>query len=355
MDKYRKSAEEIMRRGDEIIAAKNRRSAVYTRTAFAVSGLCAAIIAGVGIWNNPQLQNLTDRTPPTGQYIADTTETTVYSENKANTTTLQEEKNTVTSAVTAAKVTSQNTTAAADRQTEKAAETKTSPVTEEISEIHTEAPTAAVTEAITTAVTEGIQPQTTIQSTMAEFPEDATTDKPDSTSIQQSENTTEPAPIETSVVQTTYSPPPSTTNPPLPPSSAVLPEITITNPNSTRPPSSKPMTESPGKSTQSEPTTGATSPGLPTTAVIAPVEIEISPDNPDEVTGIIYDTILYKKTNDTAISDNIQYAEQKFLGIVCSDNKQYGELFVVSDFIDNSYDVLLFKPAGSNEYICFTP
>lgn len=333
MDKYRKSAEEIMRRGDAIIAERKRHSAIYKRTAFAVSGLCAAIIAGVGIWNNPQLKNLTDRTPPTGQYIADTTKTTVYSENKADTTTTAEEKAVVTAAATAAKDTSQHTTAAADRQTEKAAETKTSPVTEEISEIHTEAPTAAVTEAITTAVTEEIQPQTTIQSTMAEFPEDATTDKPNDTSIQQAENTTEPAPTETPVVQTTYSPPPS----------------------GAESPSTKPMTESPGESTQSDPTTGATSPGLPTTAVIAPVEIEISPDNPDEVTGIIYDTVLYKKTNDTAILDNIQYEEQKFLGIVCSDNKQYGELFVISDFIDDSYDVLLFKPAGSNEYICFTP
>ena len=76
MDNYRKSAEEIMRRGDEILAARKRRSAIYKKTAFAVSGLCAAIIAGVGIWNNPNLQNLISQTPPDLPIISETTETT---------------------------------------------------------------------------------------------------------------------------------------------------------------------------------------------------------------------------------------------------------------------------------------
>lgn len=334
MDKYRKSAEEIMRRGDAIIAERKRHSAIYKRTAFAVSGLCAAIIAGVGIWNNPQLKNLTDRTPPTGQYIADTTETTVYSENKADITTTAEEKAVVTAAATAAEVTSRPTAVVTDKQTEKPIETKTSPVSVEIGAVHTETPTTAVTAVNTTVVTAEIRPQTTIPYITTAFSECVTTVKPVNTTSSTEIHTTPELPVVTKPVITTLPPP----------SGGVLES-----------PSTKPMTESPSEPTKSDPTSRPTSPAPPTTAIIAPVDIETIPDNPDEVTGIIYDTVLYKKTNDTAILDNIQYEEQKFLGIVCSDNKQYGELFVISDFIDDSYDVLLFKPAGSNEYICFTP
>lgn len=334
MDKYRKSAEEIMRRGDAIIAERKRHSAIYKRTAFAVSGLCAAIIAGVGIWNNPQLKNLTDRTPPTGQYIADTTETTVYSENKADTTTTAEEKAVVTAAATDVKVTSRPTAVVTDKQTEKPIETKTSPVSVEIGAVHTETPTTAVTAVNTTVVTAEIRPQTTILYITTAFSECVTTVKPVNTTSSTEIHTTPGLQVVTKPVITTL-PPPSG--------------------GDIESPSSKPMTESPSATTKDNPTSRPTSPAPPTTAIIAPVDIETIPDNPDEVTGIIYDTVLYKKTNDTAILDNIQYEEQKFLGIVCSDNKQYGELFVISDFIDDSYDVLLFKPAGSNEYICFTP
>ena len=361
MDKYRKSAEEIMRRGDAIIAERKRHSAIYKRTAFAVSGLCAAIIAGVGIWNNPQLKNLTDRTPPTGQYIADTTETTVYSENKADTTTTAEEKAVVTAAATDVKVTSRPTAVVTDKQTEKPIETKTSPVSVEIGAVHTETPTTAVTAINTTVVTAEIRPQTTIPYITTAFSECVTTVKPVNTTSSTEIHTTPGLQVVTKPVITTLPPPSggalvSPTTPDLP---VVTKPVTTTLPppsgGDIESPSSKPMTESPSATTKDNPTSRPTSPAPPTTAIIAPVDIETIPDNPDEVTGIIYDTVLYKKTNDTAILDNIQYEEQKFLGIVCSDNKQYGELFVISDFIDDSYDVLLFKPAGSNEYICFTP
>lgn len=183
MDKYRKSAEEIMRRGDAIIAEKKRRSVIYKRTAFAVSGLCAAIIAGVGIWNNPQLKNLTDRTPPTGQYIADTTETTVYSENKADTTTTAEEKAVVTAAATAAEATSHPTAVVTDKQTEKSANTKTSPASANSSVTRTAVPTSAVTAVNATTVTAEIRPQTTIPYATTAFSVCVTTAKPATTTL----------------------------------------------------------------------------------------------------------------------------------------------------------------------------
>lgn len=183
MDKYRKSAEEIMRRGDAIIAERKRHSAIYKRTAFAVSGLCAAIIAGVGIWNNPQLKNLTDRTPPTEQYIADTTETTVYSKNKADTTTTAEEKAVVTAAATAAEVTSRPTAVVSDKQTEKSANTKTSPASANSSVTRTAVPTSVVTAVNTTVVTAEIRPQTAIPYTTSAFSVCVTTAKPVTTTL----------------------------------------------------------------------------------------------------------------------------------------------------------------------------
>ena len=59
MDKYEKCAESLMKLGDSIIAEKRRKASIIKRTAFSVSGLCAAIIVGVGIWHNSSI-----KTPP---------------------------------------------------------------------------------------------------------------------------------------------------------------------------------------------------------------------------------------------------------------------------------------------------
>ena len=59
MDRFEKHAEYIMERGDRILAEKRRKASIIKRTAFSVSGLCAAIIVGVGIWHNSSI-----KTPP---------------------------------------------------------------------------------------------------------------------------------------------------------------------------------------------------------------------------------------------------------------------------------------------------
>lgn len=313
MDKYRKSAEEIMRRGDAIIAEKKRRSAIYKRTAFAVSGLCAAIIAGVGIWNNPQLKNLTNRTPPTGQYIADTTETTVYSENKSDTTTTAEEKAVVTADTTAAEVTTRPTAVVTDKQTEKSADTKTSPVSANSGGTRTAAPTSAVTAVNTTVVTAEIRPQTTIPYITSAFSECVTTAKPVNTTSFIESPTTPDLPVVTKPVTTTL-PPPS------------------------------------GGDIESPAT-----PEIPESIRIADVDFLVNPNNLDDITEITYNNVIYKNTYVTDIYDTIPYNKYEYLGWVYRNQKTYGDLFVIFNHIDNKHNMLIFKPKGSSEYFHFVP
>ena len=66
MDKYEKCAESLMRLGDSIIAEKRIKASIIKRTVFSVSGLCAAIIVGVGIWHNSSI-----KTPPEMDHLSE--------------------------------------------------------------------------------------------------------------------------------------------------------------------------------------------------------------------------------------------------------------------------------------------
>ena len=57
MKNYEDIAERVFRKGDAILEKKHRRTAVIKRTSFVVSGLCAVIITGFGLWNNYPLRN----------------------------------------------------------------------------------------------------------------------------------------------------------------------------------------------------------------------------------------------------------------------------------------------------------
>ena len=77
MDRYEKSAEQIMKRGDMIIAEQKRRTAFIKRTAYAVSGLCAVALIGTGIGHNRDLFSAPDRKAHDDfSVITETTETT---------------------------------------------------------------------------------------------------------------------------------------------------------------------------------------------------------------------------------------------------------------------------------------
>lgn len=75
MDRFEKRIAEIRKRGDVIIAERNRRSSIIKKVSFSVSGLCAAMIVGIGIWHYSALQTPPDRNPiqSNDSFIATTT------------------------------------------------------------------------------------------------------------------------------------------------------------------------------------------------------------------------------------------------------------------------------------------
>ena len=63
MRSYDETFSRIIEKGDAILEQKRRRSTIIRRTVFSVSGLCAALIAGFGIWHSPGLRDGIDRRP----------------------------------------------------------------------------------------------------------------------------------------------------------------------------------------------------------------------------------------------------------------------------------------------------
>lgn len=94
MDKYEKCAESLMRLGDSIIAEKRIKASIIKRTAFSVSGLCAAIIVGVGIWHSApsapeRIPVVSEVISTTSGYVSDTVTTVpVTAQTKADKTTV---------------------------------------------------------------------------------------------------------------------------------------------------------------------------------------------------------------------------------------------------------------------------
>ena len=58
MRSYEDIANRIMKRGDEIIEQRKLRAAKIKHTSYAVSGMCAAVIAGVGLWKLSSAKDL---------------------------------------------------------------------------------------------------------------------------------------------------------------------------------------------------------------------------------------------------------------------------------------------------------
>lgn len=111
MDRYEKSAEWIMKFGDDIIAEKKRKAGIIRNIAFSVSGVCAAALICFGIWKTPALQ----KPPEIPQLPEISAVTTTVAETAAT------EKGTVTTASNIAtaeeKATAASDTSAADVQT----------------------------------------------------------------------------------------------------------------------------------------------------------------------------------------------------------------------------------------------
>ncbi|MCM1506435.1 MAG: hypothetical protein NC177_04780 [Ruminococcus flavefaciens] len=105
MKNYEDIAERVFKKGDAILEKKHRRTEFIKRTSFAVSGLCAVIIAGLGLWNNHSLKNAMDYDYPAVIDSQDVSENDIPV--ITQTTAFVTEKNNVTLSVT---VSTSNTT-----------------------------------------------------------------------------------------------------------------------------------------------------------------------------------------------------------------------------------------------------
>ena len=175
MDRYEKSAAEIMKRGDIMIAGKKRRAALIRRTTFAVSGMSAAVIVGFGIWNNVPLRNAIDR------------ENSAYSDSELLPGTSDESAQTV--------VPAGSTTVHTTRSSE--TETVTTAV-------------GLVTSQIAVPVTTDIPPQTVVP--VQSVQTTGATDRPGNTVTTVVPGTTVPVPVTTSAAPDTTGEVPVTTS-----------------------------------------------------------------------------------------------------------------------------------------------
>lgn len=165
MDKYEKCAESLMKLGDSIIAEKRRKASIIKRTAFSVSGLCAAIIVGVGIWHNSSIKTPPEMDHFSENYIITSTEVssaittpaivTESSAVKAVNVTTSKTKVMVTSETMTANVTTQaQSVSAVSESTETKQSANSNKTKTDITELTENINTSINTEAISTNVPE---------------------------------------------------------------------------------------------------------------------------------------------------------------------------------------------------------
>lgn len=90
MKEFDETVASIIKKGNAIIDKRRARTAMIKRTSYTVSGICAAIIIGIGIWHNSVLKNADNDIFPEDniieEVVSDTVTTTQTSEKKTFTT-----------------------------------------------------------------------------------------------------------------------------------------------------------------------------------------------------------------------------------------------------------------------------
>ena len=162
MRSYEDIANRIMKRGDEIIEQRRLRAVKIKHTSYAVSGMCAAVIAGVGMWKLSSAKDIGNDKFSGSSMVGNTTEPTT-SETVTETKTTSVSTAVVTSAVkTTSSPVANHTTSAASTATSglsvttAANTTKATPQATTGTTAATEATTAVGTTAVTTTTPESI-------------------------------------------------------------------------------------------------------------------------------------------------------------------------------------------------------
>ena len=132
MNRNEERAYEIIKLGKKLIAEKQRKTAIIKRTAYSVSGICAAAAIGFGIWNNDAIKNSADFDKYNSSTVvenstepAESGTFVISSESTVETTTSTASdtvKSAETSEITTAEITQTQRVTAADTTAKKTAE-----------------------------------------------------------------------------------------------------------------------------------------------------------------------------------------------------------------------------------------
>ena len=96
-----KVAERVLKRSNEIVEKRKKRSAMIKKISFSVSGMCAAVIIGIGVWHNNNIKNAIHHDDPSViTEISQTTTTENPSSTAVNTTKVEDITETTISVTT---------------------------------------------------------------------------------------------------------------------------------------------------------------------------------------------------------------------------------------------------------------
>lgn len=173
--------ERVVRRGDEILDRRRKRVVKIKHTSYAVSGICAAVIAGTGIWRMTELRELPDERL-SEVYISEEDTTDTSSVTSAKTTETSANTSAVRTTVTASSVSeSKATETSSAAQNTAVSDTKGVKITE--TSVHTE--TKAISQTVPTTAISTVSAAsdtivTTTKHTATEIPQTFTTTKAES-------------------------------------------------------------------------------------------------------------------------------------------------------------------------------
>ena len=177
MKSYDETIASVFAKGDAIIAEKKRRMIMIRRFSLSASGICAALLVGVGIWKNNALKNPPDKNAGRHQsgIIAETTDeyTTATTAAVSDTTSESMKKNTSYtvsasfSAYTTVSITSSTSAIiSSDTETQTASETSQAAVTQmTTASAVTSHNKTSVSQTETTSITKETTKSTAIQTT----------------------------------------------------------------------------------------------------------------------------------------------------------------------------------------------
>ncbi len=108
---YDKIYERIVRRGDEILEQRRKKAAMIKQTSYAISGICATAIVGVGIWRISSSHKLNNNGFSDNNIVGNMETTSIASTTKEQTNIITTKTRTsVSSTASVQKTTTKNTT-----------------------------------------------------------------------------------------------------------------------------------------------------------------------------------------------------------------------------------------------------